>query len=278
MDFLAHPVTDVTVFSIEWPWTSAAALLSAWQQWAPNGPDELTSSLSLSAGDTLEEAPEALVEGQVLGSPADAERLIDRLESMVGAKPLNVDTITTMPYHEAVMHWAGCAEDTVSACHVAGRTPDGTLSRYEYRLTKSQLFNKPLPQAGLDAVVGELLAERVPGYGRDLEFASLGGAYNRPAPDATAFYHRDCLFDLKYATNIDMAAATSVKESGTRWIERIAAAMAPWASGRSYQNYMDPGLANWKQAYYGTNYERLLDVKRRYDPAGFFRFGQAIGE
>ena len=55
MDFLAHPVADVTVFSVEWPWPLAAAVIDAWQQWAPSGPDELTSSLSLSAGDTVEE-------------------------------------------------------------------------------------------------------------------------------------------------------------------------------------------------------------------------------
>lgn len=278
MDFLAHPVTDVTVFSVEWPWSSAAALIDAWQQWAPHGPDELTSGLSLSAGDTPEEAPVALVDGQVLGDRADTERLIGRLESMVGAEPLRVDTIATMRYHAAAMHWAGCSESTVSACHLAGVTPDGELSRYEYRLTKSQLFNRPLPQAGLDSVIGELLAERVPGYGRELEFGSLGGAYNRVAPDATALFHRDCLFDIKYATNIEMTEAASVKESGTRWIERIAAAMLPWASGRSYQNYIDPSLANWREAYYGSNYERLQKVKRRYDPARFFRFAQAVGE
>jgi FAD/FMN-containing dehydrogenase len=122
------------------------------------------------------------------------------------------------------------------------------------------------------------MAERVPRYARELEFAALGGAYNRVAPDATAFFHRDCLFNIKYATNIEMAAAASVKESGTRWIERITAAMLPWASGRSYQNYIDPSLANWQLAYYGTNYERLQKVKRRYDPARFFRFTQAVND
>jgi FAD/FMN-containing dehydrogenase len=277
MDFLAHPVTDVTVFSVEWPWPSATALIDAWQQWAPHGPDELTSGLSLNAGDTLEEAPSAEVDGQVLGDQADTERLIGSLESMVGTSPSQI-AIETMPYHAAVMYSAGCPESTVSACHVAGATPDGELSRYEHRLTKSQLFNRPLPQAGLDSVIGELLAEREPGYGRELEFASLGGAYNRVAPDATAFFHRDCLFDIKYATNIEMTAASSVKESGTRWIERIAAAMLPWSSGRSYQNYMDPSLTNWREAYYGPHYERLQRVKQRYDPARFFRFAQAISE
>ena len=278
MDFLAHPVTDVTVFSVQWPWSAAAAVIDAWQRWAPYGPDELTSGLDLSAADSLDDEPVALVGGTVLGDRAETERLIGRLEAMVGREPSDVPDIATMPYHAAVMDGAGCADRTVSACHVLGETPEGTLSRYEYRLTKSQLFNRPLPQAGVDRVIGELLADRVPGYDRDLEFASLGGAYNRIAPDATAFVHRDCLFNIKYATNIDMSAAESVKESGTRWIERIAATMAPWTSGQSYQNYIDPSLADWQEAYYGPNYGRLQQVKHRYDPDRFFTFAQAVGE
>jgi hypothetical protein len=63
-----------------------------------------------------------------------------------------------------------------------------------------------------------------------------------------------------------------------RWIERIAATMTPWTSGQSYQNYIDPSLVNWQEAYYGPNYGRLQQVKHRYDPDRFFTFAQAVGE
>ncbi|MFJ3304699.1 BBE domain-containing protein [Streptomyces sp. NPDC086549] len=46
---------------------------------------------------------------------------------------------------------------------------------------------------------------------------------------------------------------------------------------QAYQNFPDPTLKNWREAYYGTNYPRLVDVKRKYDPTGFFDYPQAIG-
>jgi hypothetical protein len=43
-----------------------------------------------------------------------------------------------------------------------------------------------------------------------------------------------------------------------------------------YPSFPDPDLENWAGAYYGGNYDRLVRVKARYDPSGFFRFHQSL--
>jgi hypothetical protein len=53
--------------------------------------------------------------------------------------------------------------------------------------------------------------------------------------------------------------------------------MRRYVSGYAYQNYIDPELSDWRHAYYGSNYARLVHVQRRVDPDHHFRFPQAVG-
>lgn len=49
-------------------------------------------------------------------------------------------------------------------------------------------------------------------------------------------------------------------------------------TGAAYVNFPAPDLRDWQHAYYGANYDRLVEVKHRYDPTGLFRYAQAVGD
>jgi FAD/FMN-containing dehydrogenase len=52
--------------------------------------------------------------------------------------------------------------------------------------------------------------------------------------------------------------------------------MQPYVSNGAYSNYADPDLVGWEQAYWGSNFTKLTEVKRAYDPGNVFRFPQSI--
>jgi hypothetical protein len=60
------------------------------------------------------------------------------------------------------------------------------------------------------------------------------------------------------------------------WLESTWRSMRPYVSGQAYQNYIDPALPDWQQAYYGSNLARLEQVKAKYDPDDVFHFQQGI--
>ena len=127
--------------------------------------------------------------------------------------------------------------------------------------------NKPLSGAGRAAAIRAIENRSgQPGSGA-LLFDSYGGAINRVHPNATAFVHRNALFCIQYLTY----------NGGSAWLAQTRAAMRPFVSGYCYQNYIDPTLKNWQHAYYGSNYKRLLAVRKEIDPDHVFNFPQAIG-
>ncbi|HEX7182839.1 MAG TPA: FAD-binding oxidoreductase [Thermoanaerobaculia bacterium] len=100
-----------------------------------------------------------------------------------------------------------------------------------------------------------------------------GGKMSAVSPTATAYPHRDAsfVFELKSIWDSEADARVNV-EWGYRFVEEL----QPHFTG-AYVNYIDPLLQNWQERYYGVNYPKLLRIKERVDPDGFFKFQQAVG-
>jgi hypothetical protein len=169
----------------------------------------------------------------------------------------------------------------VEACHLPTQTPGGKLGRVP-QFSKSDYFTRPLSGTAIATLIRGVEKVRsvagAPGGAGGVAFDALGGAVNRVAPNATAFVHRDALFGAQYTTNWTASAGTGgagpVRQHA--WLRSFWSSMRPYASGQAYQNYIDPDLTNWRQAYYGANYPRLASIKSKYDPTRLFAFPQAV--
>jgi FAD/FMN-containing dehydrogenase len=101
----------------------------------------------------------------------------------------------------------------------------------------------------------------------------LGGAMARVAPDATAFPHRGETLALEAIGGWhgpDQAASTD------QWVLDLWQAARPHATGAAPVGFLDAEGPARVRAAYGANWDRLVAVKRRYDPANLFRFNQNI--
>jgi FAD/FMN-containing dehydrogenase len=275
--FRTHPAAGLVLFFLSWPWAVADRVVAAWQSWAPSAPDELWSNLHLSAspgGST----PTIQVGGTYLGDAAALQTLLGRLYGAVGSDPSS-PYVSPSSYLDAMLVEAGCAQLSVPECHLPWQAAGGRLTR-QPELAKSDFFTRPLSSSAIGTLLAGLqklqAVPGTPGGNGTVAFDACGGAINRVSPGDTAFVHRNALFLAQYTTTWNTGAAASGVAAQRRWQQDLYASMRPYASGQAYQNYIDPGLANWRQAYYGANYTRLSQVKARYDPGHLFTFPQAI--
>ena len=101
----------------------------------------------------------------------------------------------------------------------------------------------------------------------------INGACHQVAPDATAFGHRDANFSMVIIAASQDPADDS---ANTRWVRDYSDALAPHSEAGGYINFMDDDDSDRILANYGGNYDRLVEIKRAYDPENLFRINQNI--
>jgi hypothetical protein len=101
----------------------------------------------------------------------------------------------------------------------------------------------------------------------------LGGAVSRVPSAATAYAHRQ----RRLLVNVAAVYASPTEDLVHRvWVDDTAAALRRGEDG-AYVNFLgDEGAGRVRAAYPGATWERLADVKGRYDPENVFRMNQNV--
>ena len=114
---------------------------------------------------------------------------------------------------------------------------------------------------------------KVPVVNSTVHIYPINGACHRVAPDATAFAYRDANFATVIA---GMWPDPADNDANTAWVRDYYAATGPLSEEGGYINFMAGDDQSRVRANYRGNYQRLVEVKREYDPHNLFHLNQNI--
>ena len=244
-----HPVSTVTGGLIAHPIDAAPEMLRFYRDAVAGGSDDLTVFAGLvHAPDGSGHKLAAMVVFHT-GSPDEAER--DLAPFKTWGTPLVVE-VGPMPY--PVMN------TLLDAAY-----PKGALNYWLSSFT-----------TGLSDELIDAMAERfasVPSPMTVILLEHFHGAVTRIAPTDTAVPHRDEGWNLLLPSEWTDPAHT---EANIAWTKDTYAALSEHFSGGRWLNYLGDDQDDAIRSAYGPNYDRLVEVKRRYDPDNVFHLNHNI--
>jgi FAD/FMN-containing dehydrogenase len=260
LTFRLHPVGPLVAMTAPfYALEDAERVFAAWRDVAASAPDELSFNALFWSVPAVEGFPLELHGRAVLilvsvyaGDAGEGERVLQPLRKL--ATPL-LDLSGTMPY--AALQGA-----------FDPFFPKGWLYYWKSRY--------------LDRLDAETIAAII-GYAADRPSPETlialwhlqGGAASRVEATTTAFGSRDASYLLSFDTTWINPADS---ERSIAWTRSAWADMRRFGSGGLYLNFAGFGeeKEDLVRAGYGANYERLVELKTKYDPGNLFRMNQNI--
>ena len=248
-EYDAHPLSTVFGGIIAFDLPDAPKVFDFYRDFTSSSPDELVSFCGLVHAPDGSGHKIAALPICHCGVPSEAERAAERLRT--AATPL-VDLLGPMPYP------------------VVNTLLDGGFPKGARNYWKSAFFKELSDEAV--GIMREAF-EKAPSIMSGLVVEHFHGLVTRIPATATAYPHRQPGYNLVLAAEwLDPAD----DEANIRWARETFTALAPHMADAAYVNYLDTDDLDRVRVAYGPNWERLVSLKRRYDPDNVFRLNQNI--
>ncbi|WP_419707002.1 FAD-binding oxidoreductase [Promicromonospora sp. NFX87] len=239
--FEAHPTTEVVFGKVTFPQAEAVDVLQGWADYLRTAPEEVTSIANLA--NPLAGGPEAPVEIHVAFDGDDPEAAARAFAPIRALGTVLDDDVAPHAYADILVEGGSPPPGIEVLAH------DGFVERESV------------------AEVLQILAEVGTSPGSpSIAIRSVGGAVARVPGDATAYAHRQA--ELMVATLV--GGPVHVVEAARAGLDAIWEKLGPHVSG-AYANFLTTATDDDVAAVYpAETYERLAEVKRRYDPNNLF--------
>ena len=256
-EFQLHPVgPNVLSGLIAFPFEQAKAVLTQFARFTETMPDDLNVWMVARKAPPLPFLPES-VHGQEIvalalcyaGDPAAGEKLIEPLRGFGKAHGEHVGVQPYTAWQQAF---------------------DPLLTRGARNYWKSHNFSR-LSDGAIDAIIE--YAGALPSPQCEIFIGTIGGQTARVAPDAMAYSSRDA----NYVMNVHGRWASAAEDARCiAWAREFFAKSQPFASGGAYINFLTQEESGRVAFAYGAMYNRLVELKKKFDPTNFFRMNQNI--
>jgi FAD/FMN-containing dehydrogenase len=246
-EYRLHPVGEVVAGPILHPFSAARDVFAFYREFAESAPDDLFCEFGL--GPTPDGGRAVFLFFFYNGPAAEAEEVLAPARAF--GNPIE-DMVGPMSYCQAQQAFDA-------------DFPFGLLNYW-----KSSNVAE-LSDGTIETIVSFM--ERAPSSAPLVLIDQFGGAVARVPSDATAFGHRDAAYDLIIAA---IWSDHGEQDDHIEWAKSFWEAMQPHSTGDVYVNYLsDEGEERVRSAY-GHHWERLVELKRTYDPQNVFRANQNI--
>jgi FAD/FMN-containing dehydrogenase len=256
-EFALHPVgPQVTAGLIVFPFAQGREVMTQYRDFVNTLPDELSVWALLRKAPPLPFLPEAVHGENIVAlavfSPLGLDAALPMIAPIRGFGQVLGEHVGPIPY--AV--WEQIFDPLLA--------PGARNYWKSHNLTA-------LSDDAIDVVLR--YAGTVPTPQTEIFLGLLGGKANALPPDATAYPHRNVL----YAMNVHGRWADPGEDTRCiTWAREFFATVTPFAAGSVYINFMTQDEGARIREAYGGNYDRLVQVKNRYDPHNLFRFNHNI--
>ena len=257
--FRAYPVTDVYAGPIFWDVAHAAEIMRWYRDFLPTASRDLFPFLGLKTVPSCDPFPEAIWGRPIValisvfnGSQAEGEAAMAPVRAAL-PEPL-MDGMAQLPFADFQAAF------------------DALLPKGLQWYWKGDFVDE-LTDAAIEAHVEHFA--RVPSAKSLVHLYPIDGAVHDVAPEATPWGARGATWSMVIAgIDPDPAMAPRLRRwAGDYW----SAVHAFNPHGGAYVNFMAPEEGQDRvRAAYGANYDRLVEVKRKYDPENVFRVNQNI--
>jgi FAD/FMN-containing dehydrogenase len=258
LEYRLHPIGPMLLAGpIFFSGDRAGEVLRFYRDWSRELPDELTTMVNLTTAPPVPFLPESVHGKPVVaviavhaGDAADGRKMVEPLREL--GNPV-ADLIDTIPY---------TALQTLL---------DPLWERGAHNYFRSAYVDE-ISEGAIDAMVERHRA--VPSPNSEIHLQHFGGAIARVGEDDTAFGNRSAPYVLNV---IARQPGPDGFERNVEWARGTAEALAPVSRDAAYVNFMGDARDDRLRASYGdAKYERLVALKRRYDPDNLFRLNQNI--